>query len=66
MVPPADVVIMTQEAMQDMTRQGAVADSVDDLRPELVEKRLGGMLVNAYPIPQLGHALQYRAYGLLW
>ena len=47
-------------------RQLAVPDPVDDLRPELVEKRLGGVLINAYPIPQLGHVLQYRPNRLLW
>jgi hypothetical protein len=38
-------------------RQPAVADTVDDLRPELVEKGTGSTRVNAHPIPQLGHVL---------
>ena len=43
--------------------QPAVPDPVDDLRPELVEKRLGSVLINANPIPQLGHVLSIAQTG---
>ena len=46
-------------------RQLAVPDPIDDLRPELVEKRLGGLLINAYPIPQLA-TTQYPPNRLVW
>jgi hypothetical protein len=36
---------------------------VDDLRPELVEERLGSMWIDAYPIPQLGHVLSIAQTG---
>ena len=44
-------------------RQLAIPDPVDDLRPELVEERLGSMWIDAYPIPQLGHVLSIAQTG---
>jgi len=44
-------------------QQLAVPDPVDDLRPELVEERLGSIRIYAYPIPQLGHVLSIAQTG---
>ena len=50
----------------NLARLRGEIDDIDDKLLELVEERLGGMLIDAYPIPQLGHVVQYRLNGLVW